>query len=747
MKRLTGLILCACLSVSFLAEARPKIGLVLSGGGAKGAAHVGVLKVLEANHIPIDYIAGTSIGAFVGGMYALGYTAEEIQAVMMNTDWSKGYSDSIPRQNLSYRDKQERDQYNIPVNIGYSDNEVKVPSGLLRGQTMSELLRNSTNLVQEYVTFNDLAIPFRAVATNLATSQAVVLNSGSIVEAMQASATVPGALSPVVLNNTLLVDGGIANNMPVNVVKAMGADIVIAVDIGSSLMNNAQLDSTVAVLTQLSTMLTNASTEKQKKLLTDKDILIRPDVGELSTTDFDIMPKVLPLGIAAAHEQENKLKKLSVSNTEYQAYLDKKRSKRQQWQGELNVPVIKIVFNNHSKVPKSLINDTFGLKVGEVITKDALDKAVENVYSLNKFERVSPEFIDTENGRVLTLTTQAKSWGPNYFQLGLNWEDDFSVESAVTLDLAYTMTDLTANGGEWRNEVKLGFEKQLATEFYQPLDPDQLFYTKSRYQYEISTLNIYQNNSHFLNLNKTNHRLDLGIGYNYTRQGRVEVGFTGEKGNLGNRALLDSEVNYSSYGGYVKLGYDTLDSISFPTRGNRFNLNVYYRNEDFTLPLAPSAEQLPLNPDDPLTNSLQIEADWKGALSLGNHAIVGKFSAATVDKDGLYSIHISELGGFLNLSGYTKNSLMGPHKLFGAFIYQYDLGRDALGLTDFPLYLGTSFEAGNIWNLKENVNLTDLIYSTSLYVGTDTNLGPAAFGFGISDQGERAFYLFIGKNF
>lgn len=259
---LASIILCLCMTPSMAAE-RLKIGVVLSGGGAKGAAHVGVLKILEEHNIPVDYIAGTSIGAYVAGMYSLGYSASEVEAIMMGVDWDSGYSDTIPRNILSYRDKQLRDRYNIPLNIGYNEGQVRAPSGLLRGQTMSQLLRQSTDLVQQFGNFDDLAIPYRAVATDLETSLPVVISHGSMVKAMQASATVPGALQPAQIDGKLLVDGGIANNMPVDVVKAMGADIIIAVDIGSPLVKKDKLDSTIAVLDQLSNFLTNASTENK----------------------------------------------------------------------------------------------------------------------------------------------------------------------------------------------------------------------------------------------------------------------------------------------------------------------------------------------------------------------------------------------------------------------------------------------------------------------------------------------------
>ena len=733
---LASIILCLCVTPSLAAE-RLKIGVVLSGGGAKGAAHVGVLKILEEHNIPVDYIAGTSIGAYVAGMYSLGYSASEVEAIMMGVNWDSGYSDTIPRNILSYRDKQLRDRYNIPLNIGYNEGQVRAPSGLLRGQTMSQLLRQSTDLVQQFGHFDDLAIPYRAVATDLETSLPVVISHGSMVKAMQASATVPGALQPAQIEGKLLVDGGIANNMPVDVVKAMGADIIIAVDIGSPLVKKDKLDSTIAVLDQLSNFLTNASTEKQKQLLTDKDVLIRPAIDALSTTDFTIMPLALTLGKEAANGQLYKLSSMSVSPEEYAAYVEAKKAKGKLLMADVRHPINEIVFENQSKVSLNLLTETLNIKPGQAVSKDELNEALKRIYSLNKFERVDAEFVEGEDGRILTVTTKAKSWGPNYFQLGFNWEDDFNSESAISFDMAYTMTDLTFNGGEWRNEVKLGIEKLFATEFYQPLDRDQQFFSRARYQYDTRDWDLYDNNSRILTFDKKTHTIELGIGYNYTLQGMIELGLVAEKGAIVNDVWLPQDLDFSSYGAYFRFGYDSLDSISFPTSGNRVTLNVYVRNEDFNDTIDDNQNQF----------SVQIEADWKGALSVGNHAFVGKASIATNNNDGVNTLHLSELGGFLNLSGYHKDSIMGAHKVFGAFIYQYDLGRDALGMTDYPLYLGWSLEAGNVWDERTDVTLTDLSYASSLYIGTDTSMGPAALGFGITDLGDKSFYLFVGKNF
>ncbi len=728
--------LCLCLFLTpLMAAERPKIGVVLSGGGAKGAAHVGVLKILEEHHIPVDYIAGTSIGAYVAGMYSLGYSADELEEIMFGLDWNSGYSDIVPRNVLSYRDKQIRDRYNLPLRIGYREGEVRIPTGLLQGQSMSQLLRQSTDLVNQFGSFDELAIPYRAVATDLETSLAVVLDHGSIVDAMQASATVPGALQPAQIDGKLLVDGGIANNMPVDVVKAMGADIIIAVDIGSPLASKDELSSTVAVLDQLSNFLTNAGVAKQKQLLTDKDVLIRPDIEGLSTTDFSTMPLALTRGRAAAYQHINHLNELSVSQAEYQTYAAAKQVKLKQLTASIARPVKQVVFNNNSRVNEKLLKETLAIKAGQSVTKEELDAGLNRIYSLNKFERIDAEFTEQEGGRVLTITTQEKSWGPNYFLVGFNWEDDFDDDSAITIDMAYTMMDVNDKGGEWRNEVKLGFEKLFATEFYQPLDRDKDFYSRARYQLEDKAWKL-ENYQKGYNFDKTTQSIELGVGYNYMQQGIIELGLLLEKGEISDDVWLADKLDFSSYGAYLFFGYDTLDSSSFPRSGHKFGVNVYLRNEDFDQVVDQDGEV-----------NVQVEADWKGALSINNHALVGKVSLATGDSDGYSTLHLSNLGGFLNLSGYHKDSLAGAHKLFGAFIYQYDLGRDVLGMTDYPLYLGTSLEAGNVWQERSDMALDDLIFASSIFIGTDTSLGPGALGFGVSDRGDKSMYLFLGKAF
>lgn len=738
------LIFVCLVSLSFSAVSRSKVGLVLSGGGAKGAAHIGVLKVLEANNVPIDYIVGTSIGSYIGGWYALGYSPDQIQEIMFNTNWDKGYSDFIPREELLYEDKQLRDKYNITLRLGYSEGKLKMPSGLLLGQSALQLLKLSTDAVGVFESFDDLAIPYRAVATDISSSKAVVLSSGSITQAMKASSTVPGALEPIEIDGKLLVDGGIVNNMPVDVARAMGADIIIAVDIGSPLLDKKQINSTVDVLSQLSNILTITTTNNQKLLLEEQDILIRPDIADLSTTDFSILDIALEKGEQAALDNQYQIAQLAVTDKEFEQYLFAKKQKSRAWIQPLFQPVIAIEYDNKSKVDQSIISKHFAVEIGEVVTKEQLEEAIQRVYALDRFDYVNAEFKDSMQGRTVVLTTKEKSWGPNYLHFGFDWQGDFSNTSMISFDIAYLLTDLTDNGGSWKNELSIGWESQIATEFYQPLNEQQSLFSRSRVQYKEEKFaeNEFNTNQQRPELRNRFLELRLGLGYHYNDYGIAEFGFVGELGEVRFESSTYEPLEYDSLGAYMSLGYDTLNSINFPTKGNKILFEVYARQDDYLHSEFDNQDDL----------SIEVTLDWRGALGLGHHTFVGISSFSTVLSDNDFSIRYSELGGFLNLSGYQKDALIGAHKAFAALVYQYDLGREIPGGTGLPLYLGTSIEAGNVWQLKESMSLDEMVTSGSVYLGTDTSFGPAvicvgyATSFGYYEEDEVTVFFSLGKN-
>ena len=724
-----------------MVQARPKIALVLSGGGAKGGAHIGVLKVLEDNNIPVDLVIGTSIGSYVGGLYAMGFNPSEISEIMLNTPFEKGYSDFIPREQLQYEDKQLRDRYNITLRLGYSDETLKMPSGLLLGQSALQVLKKSIGEIGELASFDQLPIPYRAVATDIASAKTAILSAGSLSKAIKASSTVPGALEPIEIDGRLLVDGGIVNNMPIDVAKSMNADIVIAVDIGSALLDQQEINSTVDVLDQLSNILTINTTNKQKKLTGEQDIIIRPEIEDIETTDFSRLGEALALGQKAALLNIEKLKKFSISESEYQHYAAEKLTAREDWIKKIEKPVIAIKYANQSEVEQAYITEHFPIKVNDIVNKYQLEDAIQSVYALDRFDFVNAEFFDTKEGRTIVLTTKAKSWGPDYLLLGFSWQGDFAGDSIFSVDFSYLLTDFTANGGSLKNEFSLGWENYAATELYQPFDETYNSFARFKFQYQEKKYieNKYTPRNMQPEMTDKSVSAKIGVGYHFTDNGTSEAGLLAQRGKLIFEDNSLTDLGYNSYGAYLSLGYDNLNSINFPTQGNKLSFNITARKDYF-------------DTDQEQDNNVEVALDWRGALSVGNHAIVGIASASTLFNNNDFSIRLTELGGFLNLSGLQNDALIGVHKIFTAAVYQYDLGKDVSGGIGLPLYLGGSIESGNVWETVSSVSTADLITSGSLYLGTDTSFGPAVIGigyattFGYSVEGQATVFFSIGKN-
>ena len=725
---------------SWNCHARPKIGLALSGGGAKGSAHIGVLKFLEAHNIPVDYIAGTSIGSYVGAMYALGYSAADIEQIMLNTDWGTGYSDAIPREQLPLRSKHQQDQYNIPLSLGISEGKLKMPNGFIRGQTMSELLRQSLGLHPNFNSFDDLAIPFRAVATDLSNNEAVILAKGDLVASVQASSTVPGALAPAQIDNYLLVDGGITNNMPVDIVKAMGADIVIAIDIGNDLNTQDKLQGTFAVLGQLSAFLTTATTDLQRQQLSANDILLKPDIEGLSTTNWNLLPLALDKGKEIAEQHRDQLTTLSIDTLSYEQYQAAKKQKHLALLSRASDKVESIVINNQSVVHTDLIHKKMQLQGQTQLSVQEINHAIDELYSIDEFQRVDAQLIATPSGNELQIIPQRKSWGPNYLTFGLGWESDLSQNSNLAFDIAYTVTDITHYGGEWRNEIGLGADRHLSTELYLPLTATRLFYSRSNYHFKGIQWSIFNANHLLLDLEQQSHTLEQGLGWNFTQSGLIELGINAEKGDFENELVFDNQLAYKTYGAHLLFAYDSLDSISFPTQGNYLSAAFYARKE------SAENENIPaFSTHKKRIDSAVIDINWKSALNLGKHAIVGKASYSEVfTKEENDSVYFASLGGFLNLSGYHKNALIGRKKAFASVQYQYNLRRNLLGLQNFPLYMGLSAETGYA---GDEIKRSNLIAASTLYIGSDTALGPIAFGVGTNSRHEQAVYFYLGKNF
>src|SRR5687768_3126449 len=307
---------------------RPRIGLVLSGGGARGAAHIGVLKVLEANNVPVDAIAGTSMGAVVGGLYASGLTAADIERVMTSLDWEDAFRDRPPRTDLNFRRKLEDQSFLVKFPLGLKGRRFRLPRGLVQGQKLTQTLRALTLPVAQIQSFDDLGIPFRAIATDIVTGDRVVMDHGDLTTAMRASLSAPGVFSPVDYEGRMLVDGGLSSNLPIDVARAMGVDVLIVVDCGFPLVERTKLVSVATVSNQMLAILIRHNTAEQRKTLTERDVVIDPALGDFSSLDFTEHAKAMKIGEEAARGQLQRLAALSVSESDFQRLVQARAVRR-----------------------------------------------------------------------------------------------------------------------------------------------------------------------------------------------------------------------------------------------------------------------------------------------------------------------------------------------------------------------------------------------------------------------------------
>ena len=340
---------------------RQKIGLVLGGGGARGAAHIGVIKMLQELRVPVDYVGGTSMGALIGGLFSTGLTAEELESVVLNIDWDDLFDDHTERQDIPFRRKTDDNLSLYGPKLGIGTDSSLLPLGAISGQKISFLLESLTTQRVQVNNFDHLPIPFRAVAADVITGEKFILKEGDLAEAMRASMSIPGVFSPVSVKDALLVDGGIVDNVPADVVRQMGADILIVVSVGTPLATEDELNNLLAITSQISTIMIQTNTQETIRSLTSNDILLEPALGHtVATGDFSKVDLAIPLGYSAAEEQKNALAALGISAAAYAEY------RRNVVSCVTGPPVIDFVrLVNHSRFSDSVLEERLHIPIGE----------------------------------------------------------------------------------------------------------------------------------------------------------------------------------------------------------------------------------------------------------------------------------------------------------------------------------------------------------------------------------------------
>jgi NTE family protein len=735
-KRALFLMFCLALGSAQADPARPRIGLVLSGGGARGAAHIGVLKVLEENHVPVDAIAGTSMGAVVGGLYASGLSAADIERVMTSVDWQDAFRDRPARADLNFRRKLEDQTYLVKFPLGLKSGQFRVPRGLVQGQKLSQILRGLTLPVARIDNFDDLAIPFRAVATDIVTGDRVVLDHGDLTTAMRASLSAPGVFSPVDSEGRMLVDGGLSSNLPVDVARGMGVDILIVVDCGFPLLERAKLDSVTTVSNQMLAILIRHNTAEQRKTLKDSDVLIDPALGDFASLDFSQHAKAMRLGEEAARGQTERLAALSVPAEEFQRIVDARTARRS------GLPDIKFLrVEEGSERYEGAIHALFGDQVGKPVNVKKLERRVGELYGQGNLETLDYGLVQSdpekgeEPGYGLSLNTRRNSWGPNYLRFGLQLQSDFDGNSSFDAAARSTISEITKYGGEWVVDLQLGETPRVSTELYLPVGYRSRWFVMPHAEFQIRTLPLINDADRILaeyRVRATDFGVDLGRELGNYGEIRVGAGRTVGSTRVRVGDPLLPPADFDTHNFFSEFRYDTVDNVNFPHHGASFQLG--WRNE----------REASGNTDD----ADLFVFDQLYAHSWGrNTAILWTSGGTRLDNDVDQVRSFFSLGGFLNMSGITPDSLVGPQYAIARGIYYRQVGRGGQGFLNVPVYIGSSIEVGNVWNTRHDISYDSARTNGSLFIGLDTLLGPVYLATGFDEGGGSAYYLFLGRTF
>lgn len=701
---------------------RPTIGVALSGGAAKGCAHVGVLRVLEEMRVPVDDLAGTSMGAVIGGLYATGMSADELERTVLSVDWADALRDKPSRKDLVFRRKDDDLHYIPDFELGIGKGGIKLPAGLRSGQKLGYLLRRFTVHVRTVRDFSDLPVPFRAVATEVATGNGIVLDHGDLARAIRASMAIPTVFTPVEIEGKLLVDGGLADNVPVDVARAMGADVVIAIDVGSQFAGEAEAGkSFISILNQTGTMITR---KNMIASLAASDLVITPDVGSIKPLDFARAKEAIDLGEAAARRVADRLRAYALSEEDYAAW---KASRRREPD---SVPVVTaIAFEGNRRVDTRVLEAQIRLRPGSEATAEGIRRDLSRLYGLGDFESVDVELEPNAEGTALVYHVREKPWGSSYVRAGIGVEIDDEGRSDFELLGSINRTRIDARGAEWRTRLQFGSLRSIDTEFYQPLDfrggwfvAPSLFYARQQIPLFDSGLRLAE-----FDVPVTGARFDLG--YMFGRYGELRVGVERSVAHVFRSTGIPPpelsdlvESTFNRAGLQVSGVVDRLDSATLPKNGGLFQLVAFHSVP--SLGADSSYDRFELRSS--------VFRTW------GRHTVFGGLNGGISPGGELPIYDQFALGGFFSLSGYRPGELRGDNYALARLGYYYRIWK--------IFHLGGYVEAGSV--APEAGDLADdPVYAETVVLTADTRLGPLYVALGNAGPGKQAFYLFFGRQF
>lgn len=707
-------------------SARPRVALVLSGGGARGFAHVGVLRALQQMRIPVDIVVGTSMGSVIGGAYAAGASLKDLEQMAATTDWDSVVADRPARDELHFRRRDEDVQLPSRIEFGITLKGVQGPPGAAGNAALEMALQRLLPPGTRDLPVSQLPLPFRSVASDLLTGELVVLDNTPLFQTMRASLAVPGVFAPVRIKDHLVVDGGLVRNLPVDMARAMGADIVIAVNVGTTLAPEKELGSALGVANQMLQILTEQNVQRSLSELRKDDILIAPRLDGITFLDFSTWDKAMAAGEAAARELEPRLAALALSERDYISM----ESLRLATPADTDRPVrlARVQIQGTKDVNPEVLARQSGLETGQPTTREQVRQAAVALYGRGDMARVETDIDDVDGERTVTIRATEAEWARSRMRVGLELASDFKDSNDFAIKVMHVRSALNSWGGELRTEGRLGNERGIGVQWWQPLGPGAKWFVMPSAQIGKIAGDIFLKQRRIARVSYSARATSFALGRQFGNWGELSVGVARQAYSI--RPLIPQEMDIEprqrvyDTTSFLRFRVDTLDSLGFPTRGMLLTMG-----RERTPGSGRSVGTGASNWGATLLQAFRID-NWAGHVS----AEWAKAQAGTSPV---------ALGGFLRLSGTAANSIQEPTMVLGRLVLARRIASlpSAFGGT---MRAGFSLEAGGGFDRASEASGRALKQAGSAFLSVETRFGPLFLGAGATRGGDQTLYLFLG---
>jgi NTE family protein len=714
---------------------KPRIGLALGGGAARGLAHIGVLRWFEEHRIPIDLITGTSMGGLIAGAYASGMTPEEIAQLMRTTDWDAMFVADSPFKYKTFRRKQDKRAYPSQLEFGLKGG-FQLPGGLNPGQQVSLLLDQIALPYWDLKSFDDLPTPFRCVATDLRKGDSIVLSKGPLARAMRATMAIPGVFTPVNYDEWLLVDGGTLNNIPADVAREMGAGHVIAVNVGADAVNEKEAESLFALLGRtIDTMMATGT----RRALKSADLIIDPDLKGLGSTDWRRSDDLAQRGYAAAEAMADKLTPLALGPEEYERFQAARAARRR-----TSAPMVQFVDLIGLPPPLSprveaTIARAFQNQVGATLDSETMRTDILTATGSDRFEFLTYTGTEKDGKTGALIGVRPKSYGPPFLALGLELSNRDSSSFAVSLAGRITTYDVVGPGSELRADLGVGTRQVAAVELFRPTG-SKGFFVAPRAYFERTGRNAYLDDEFVAEYRVK--RSGIGADFGYTTNQRLEirggydVATVQVRRHVGNPLLPESEGGEKA--SRLLVTFDGQTSPVVPSRG--LFIRGLLRHFDDTPDVVTEVprEPVPANPER-FTQG-EVAGSWFHRARGEDRFFLGGGAGTSFGETT--ALNNFRLGGLLRLGAFNADQIVGSNYINLNIGYLKRVGRmpDVVGGN---IYIGSWLETGSAWDKWHEKDWRNNVTAGAIL---ESLLGPIFLG-GSFNSGHARFYVVIGPLF